>query len=190
MCYVFYWLCKLKNSGKSPANIPIQTPSWCCEEVTPIQKRCTHTQMDRETVPGTAGWVIILLFMWRWQKRSRLGASIPDTFSLFLPSFLHILHPLPHNSPIPHRPLVTSCLCFGSKSLGCSSREQRCYGVRVKKKNGHCPGRIRQGLLCAAPEWSKVGERRKTWGGCEPWCQVSSTVNQQAVSYCKPLCHT
>lgn len=40
------------------------------------------------------------LFMGLWQKRSRLRASIPDTFPLFPPSFLHILHP-PSQFPCP-----------------------------------------------------------------------------------------
>lgn len=40
------------------------------------------------------------LFMGLWQKRSRLTASIPDTFPLFPPSFLHILHPHPLTIPL------------------------------------------------------------------------------------------
>lgn len=123
------------------------------------------------------------------QKRSRLRASIPDTFPLFPPSFLHILHP-PSQFPCPPTllppslpPSITSCLCFGSrrgKSQGCSSREQCCHGVgvrkRKKRKLGHCPGRIKQGLLCAAPEWSEAGERDRKTGGQVDGIVVCSSV--------------
>lgn len=122
------------------------------------------------------------------QRRSRLRASILDTFPLFIPSFLHILHSS-HNPPClptllpPLHPLpsITSCLYFGSrrsKSQGCSSREQCCHGVGVREKKkgklGHCPERIRQGLLCAVPEWSEVGEGvRKTGGQVDGWVVCS-----------------
>ena len=47
-----------------------------------------------------------------------------------------------------------------------------------KKKLGHCPRRIRQGLLCAAPEWTEVGERDRKTGA-----QVDGQVVSTGVRY-------
>lgn len=134
------------------------------------------------------------------QKRSRLRASILDTFPLFPPSFLHILHsshnPLSPNSTPPLHPLpsITSCLCFGSrrsKSQGCSSQEQCCHGVGVREKKRKIGALSREDQtrapLCSSwVEWGRR-KRQKDWGtggwvGCVQRYQVSFIVEQHAVA--------
>lgn len=94
------------------------------------------------------------------QKRARLRATIPATFPLFPPSFLQILQPLlqfscPQLSPLLVRlPQSLLAFVFGSrrsKSQGCSSQEQCCHGVAVKKKKGKKVGALsREDLASAA----------------------------------------
>lgn len=67
-------------------------------EAPAIQK---FRQTDRDTVSGTAQRPITLRSLWDSQQtRSRLRASIPDTFPLRPPSILHVLHP-PYNCSVP-----------------------------------------------------------------------------------------
>lgn len=72
----------------------------------PSHSETVDTETDGRTVPGSARSLQSRgnnsgLSMGLWQERSRLRASIPETFPLFPPSFLQIPHPLPH---IPLRP--------------------------------------------------------------------------------------
>lgn len=92
---------------------PVQSPWWWCEEKFRDGESDGPWRCRQFTVPGNNS----LLFVWLWLKKSRLRASIPDTFPLFPPSFLRILH-LSHNSPCLPNCLLTLhyfSLCFGRR---------------------------------------------------------------------------
>lgn len=96
--------------------------------------------------PQSTVLVVTLPSLWdsgtHWQRRSRLRASIPDTFPLFPLSFLHILHPLVLLLPLVLLSLHNFWPLFweqaGQKVRGCSSQQHCCHGFRVwkKKKSG------------------------------------------------------
>lgn len=182
-----------------PTQSCVHIPALLCVERSEPFRNCGHRdrQTDGRTVPGSAHSLRSRgnnsqLSIGLWQERSRLRASIPETFPLFPPSFLQILHPLPHPplSQLPCSSLpfnITSSLCLvsrRSKSQGFSSREEGCYGawfLEGGKKWWIVQGGFGQGPLCAAPVSSKVrGQVDGSVGGEEQF-RMSFTVGQQPV---------
>lgn len=122
-----------------------------------------------------------LFFMGHCGRRSLASWPPPKTPSIIPPSpssptqslWSGDSPPPPSLPPPSPPPSITLSLCFGrgrGKSQGCSSREQCCHGVRVKKKKENWPGRIKQGLLCAS-----TGRVEHRWMLCTR-CQVSFNV--------------
>lgn len=197
----FFSYCK-QSSGKVTITSALTVPTvftvftflLYCVWRGPSHSETVDTETDGQTVPGSAHSLRSRgnnsrLSMGLWQERSRLRAFIPETFPLFPPSFLQILHPLPHPPPLrlPCSSLpfnITSSLCLvgrRSKSQGFSSREEGCYGAWFleEKKMVDCSGRVwTRAPLCCSSE--QQGEGTGGWSvGGEEQCRMSLTIGQQ-----------
>lgn len=89
----------------------------------------TDRRTDRQTVPGSAHSLQSRghnsrLSIGLWQERSCLRASIPETFPLFPPSFLQILHPPASPSTLP-APLLVSPIQHNFFPLFSEQEEQK-----------------------------------------------------------------
>lgn len=118
--------------------------------------------------PQSTVRVITLLSLWdsgthgRGRLASEPPSQAPSHYSLphSSISFIPLTIPLSPNSPSLHNFLPLFCEQEGQKSRLLVTGTVLPWSRGKKKKGrklGHCPGRMKQGLLCAA-EWIEAGE--------------------------------